>query len=217
MPKNEEGEVLPVTNEAEFGYGVNYDTSPPSLIAAQVHAGKGIEATPKEDGLYGWNGEGALTPLQRYAEMLSGAGIRDANGTEWYFPERLTIDTGAVAEGNANPAQKVLDETRSSGTNCPTRSRSSRSTPNSTKPGRRPTLDAAETLADAVGDPEGEPDADRRGGNLRAQRPRGRVSEQRILQPWCRSSKACEPVTRPGPRAASQARLRRSAGAGVRR
>ena len=110
VPKNEEGEVLPVTNEAEFGYGVNYNTSPPSLIAAQVHAGKGIEATPKEDGLYGWNGEGALTPLKRYAEMLSGAGIRDANGTEWYFPERLTIDTGAVAEGNANPAQEVLDE-----------------------------------------------------------------------------------------------------------
>jgi pimeloyl-ACP methyl ester carboxylesterase len=110
VPKGPEGEVLPVTNEAEFGYGVNYTTSPPSLIAAQVHAGKGIEETPKEDGLYGWNGAGALTPLKRYAEMLAGTGIRDANGTEWYFPERLTIDTGAVAEGNANPAQEVLDE-----------------------------------------------------------------------------------------------------------
>jgi pimeloyl-ACP methyl ester carboxylesterase len=110
VPKGPEGEVLPVTNEAEFGYGVNYTTSPPSLIAAQVHAGKGIEQQPRADGLYGWNGEGALTPLKRYAEMLSGTGIRNANGTEWYFPERLTIDTGAVAEGNANPAQEVLDE-----------------------------------------------------------------------------------------------------------
>ncbi len=109
-PEGPEGEVLPVTNEAEFGYGVNYNTSPPSLIAAQVHAGTGLDETAKEDGLYGWNGEGALTPLKRYAEMLSGTGIRNANGTEWYFPERLTIDTGAVAEGNANPAQEVLDE-----------------------------------------------------------------------------------------------------------
>ncbi|HTZ65238.1 MAG TPA: hypothetical protein VMB51_14135 [Solirubrobacteraceae bacterium] len=109
-PKGPEGELLPVTNEAEFGYGVNYNTSPESLIAAQVHAGKGLEEAPKEDGLYGWNGEGALTPLKRYAEMLAGTGIHSANGTEWYFPERLTIDTGAVAEGNANPAQEVLDE-----------------------------------------------------------------------------------------------------------
>jgi pimeloyl-ACP methyl ester carboxylesterase len=110
VPKGPEGEILPVTNEAEFGYGVNYKTSPEALIAAQVHAGQGLEEKPKEDGLYGWNGEGALTPLRRYAEMLSGTGIHNANGTEWYFPERLTIDTGAVADGNANPAQEVLDE-----------------------------------------------------------------------------------------------------------
>jgi len=99
-----------VTNEAEFGYGVNVGTSPPSLIAAQVHAGKGIEEVAEEDGLHAWNGEGALTPLKRYAEMLSGTGLPSADGSEWYFPERLTIDTGAIAEGNANPAQEVLGE-----------------------------------------------------------------------------------------------------------
>ncbi len=31
------------------------------------------------------------------------------DGTEWYFPQRLTDDTAAVANGNANPAQQVLD------------------------------------------------------------------------------------------------------------
>jgi pimeloyl-ACP methyl ester carboxylesterase len=107
-PHNSLGELIPVTNEAEFGYGVNVGTSPPNLIAAQVHAGKGIEETAMADGLHGWNGEGALTPLRRYAEMLSGTGLEGVDGTEWYFPERLTIDTGAVAEGNENPAQKVL-------------------------------------------------------------------------------------------------------------
>jgi pimeloyl-ACP methyl ester carboxylesterase len=109
-PRNEKGELIPVTNEAEFGFGVNVGTSPAPLIAAQVHAGAGIEAAAKEDGLHGWSSAGALTPLHRYAEMLSGTGLPNDNGTEWYFPERLTIDTGAVAEGNANPAQQVLEE-----------------------------------------------------------------------------------------------------------
>jgi hypothetical protein len=109
-PKNEKGELIDVTNEAEFGYGVNVGTSPPSLIAAQVHAGKGLEEAAKEDGLVGWNGEGAISPLRRYSKMLAGTGINGADGDEWYFPERLTIDTGAVAEGNANAAQEVLGE-----------------------------------------------------------------------------------------------------------
>ena len=109
-PANGKGELIPATNEAEFGYGVNVGTSPPSLIAAQVHAGAGLQETAKEDGLFGWNGTGAISPLRRYAEMLAGTDTAKADGSEWYFPERLTIDTGAVAEGNANPAQEVLGE-----------------------------------------------------------------------------------------------------------
>lgn len=34
--------------------------------------------------------------------------MKSVDGTEWYFPQRLTDDTGAVANGNANPAQAVL-------------------------------------------------------------------------------------------------------------
>ena len=109
-PTNEHGELIPVTNEAEFGFGVNVGTSPPALVAAQVHAGKGIEEAAKEDGLHGWNGTGAISPIKRYAEMLAGTGVKDADGSEWYFPERLTIDTGAVADGNYNEAQEVLGE-----------------------------------------------------------------------------------------------------------
>jgi len=40
--------------------------------------------------------------------MLAGTGIREASGSEWYFPARLTLDTGAVGNGLANPAQEVL-------------------------------------------------------------------------------------------------------------
>ncbi len=61
--KNEHGETIPATNEAEFGYGVNVGTSPASLVAAQVHAGTGVEEVAKEDGLHGWNGSGAISPL----------------------------------------------------------------------------------------------------------------------------------------------------------
>jgi len=109
-PTNGKGETIPATNEAEFGFATNVGTSPPNLLAAQIHAGAGISETANEEGLHTWNGEGALSPLHRYAEMLAGPDFTRADGDEWYFPERLTIDTGAVAEGNANPAQEVLGE-----------------------------------------------------------------------------------------------------------
>lgn len=38
--------------------------------------------------------------------MFSGYAIPNVTGTEWYFPQRLTDDTGAVDNGNANPAQQ---------------------------------------------------------------------------------------------------------------
>ena len=110
LPPALRSKIQPVTNEAGFGYSTNVGTSPPSLIAGQIHGGKGVEEAAEADGLHGWNGSGALTPVSRYAEMLSGTGLLFADGTEWYFPERLTIDTGAVDEGNANAGQEVLGE-----------------------------------------------------------------------------------------------------------
>jgi len=119
LPPSLRSPIAPVTNEAGFGYGVNVGTSPPSLIAGQVHGGKGVEEMAEADGLHGWNGEGAITPVQRYGEMLSGAGLLFADGTEWYFPERLTIDTGGVADGLPNAAQDVLGEHAIHGTELP--------------------------------------------------------------------------------------------------
>jgi hypothetical protein len=96
---------VPVTNLGQYGYALNVATSPPSLAAAQGHLGQGLAAAGP---VHGWDGTGALTPIDRFASMFEGAGIQGANGTEWYFPQRLTDDTGAVADGNANPAQSVL-------------------------------------------------------------------------------------------------------------
>jgi hypothetical protein len=40
--------------------------------------------------------------------MFSGWGLEGLDGTAWYHPLRLTIDSGAVAAGNDNPAQRTL-------------------------------------------------------------------------------------------------------------
>ena len=97
--------LVPLTNLAQYGYALNVGTSPGGLVAAQAHLGKGIDTT---GAVRGWNGQGALTPIKRFAMMFSGTGVAGADGTEWYFPQRLTDDTAAVGNGLANPAQKVL-------------------------------------------------------------------------------------------------------------
>ena len=96
---------VPVTNLGQYGYALNASTSPRSLLAAQAHLGQGLTATGP---IHGWNGAGALTPIGRFATMFSGYPMNNVDGTEWYFPQRLTDDSGAVANGNPNPAQTVL-------------------------------------------------------------------------------------------------------------
>ncbi|NGN68120.1 hypothetical protein G5C51_29995 [Streptomyces sp. A7024] len=96
---------VPATNAGQFGYAVDTETSPGALVAAQVHAGRLAAAGEPR----GWDQAGEITPLRRYAEMLSGYEVQGVDGSAWYHPLRLTIDSGAVAAGNANPAQDVLD------------------------------------------------------------------------------------------------------------
>jgi pimeloyl-ACP methyl ester carboxylesterase len=107
---------VPATNEGQFGFALNVATSPPSLAAAQAHLGAGLTPT---GAVRGWDGTGALTPITRFATMLSGVGVNNADGSEWYFPQRLTDDTGAVANGNANPAQSTLDVDATMGHDLP--------------------------------------------------------------------------------------------------
>ena len=93
------------TNEAGFGYSTDVKTSPSSLLAAQVHSGQlAASGDPR-----GWDRAGNITPIQRWASMFSGWGLQNLDGTAWYHPKRLTIDSGAVGNGLPNPAQAVLD------------------------------------------------------------------------------------------------------------
>ena len=105
-----------VTNVGQYGYALNAATSPESLLAAQAHLGKGLST---QGPVHGWDGTGALTPIKRFAAMFSGYPLHDTDGTEWYFPQRLTDDTAAVANGNANPAQSVLDVDATMGHHLP--------------------------------------------------------------------------------------------------
>jgi pimeloyl-ACP methyl ester carboxylesterase len=96
---------VPPTNEAQYGYALDVKTSPPGLRAAQAHLGQLKDSGDPR----GWDTTGAITPIQRYATMFSGWGLQGLDGTAWYHPQRLTIDSGAVADGNANDTQTILD------------------------------------------------------------------------------------------------------------
>jgi pimeloyl-ACP methyl ester carboxylesterase len=93
------------SNEAGFALSTDVKTSPSSLLAAQVHSGQLAAAGDPR----GWDRAGAITPIQRWASMFSGWGLQNRDGTAWYHPLRLTIDSGAVGDGLPNPAQAVLD------------------------------------------------------------------------------------------------------------
>ena len=103
LPANLKAPV-PATNAGEYGYALDTATSPAPLAAAQAHLGRlAPSGEPR-----GWVGGGELTPLRRFADMFSGWGLKGLDGTAWYHPLRLTIDAGAVAAGNDNPAQRTL-------------------------------------------------------------------------------------------------------------
>ena len=104
-----------VTNRAQYGYALDTETSPPGLVAAQAHLGR-LAATGDPRG---WDDAGELTPLNRYARLFSGAGLKGLDGTAWYHPQRLTLDGRVVAAGNRNPAQRVLDVRATHGDDLP--------------------------------------------------------------------------------------------------
>src|SRR3954471_15898577 len=95
---------FPVTNVGGYGYALDTETSPPALIAAQAHLGHiASSGDPR-----GWDRAGELTSIKRYADMFCGWRLKSLDGTAWYHPMRLTIDSRAIAAGNKNDAQTVL-------------------------------------------------------------------------------------------------------------
>jgi hypothetical protein len=146
LPANLKPPVEP-TNEAQYGYALDSETSPAALIAAQAHLGRlAATGTPRR-----WERAGELTPIERYAEMFAGWRLKSLDGTAWYHPQRLTIDAGAVAAGNENPAQDVLDVRATHGRDLPKRLRIYAF---GAQLGGQRVLDAASILADQSGIPK---------------------------------------------------------------
>jgi pimeloyl-ACP methyl ester carboxylesterase len=106
---------VPTTSLGGYGYALDTETSPPALAAAQAHLGHLADSGDPR----GWDRAGELTPIKRFADMFYGKGLKGLDGTAWYHPQRLTIDAGAVAAGNPNPAQGVLDVRATHGGDLP--------------------------------------------------------------------------------------------------
>lgn len=104
LPPDLKAPVRP-TNKGAYGYGLDAGTSPPYLAAAHVNAGRLADSGDPR----GWERDGEITPLNRVAKMFGAPTMLGMDGTAWYHPTRLNLDSGAVAAGNANPAQEVLD------------------------------------------------------------------------------------------------------------
>ena len=137
---------VPATNAGQYGYALDTATSPAALAAAQGHLGHlAASGDPR-----GWEDAGELTPLSRFADMFSGWGLKGLDGTAWYHPVRLTIDSRVVAAGNANDGQGVLDVHATHGRDLP---KSLLIYAFGASLGGRRVLDAAKALASQSGIP----------------------------------------------------------------
>jgi len=93
---------FPVTNRGQLGFAFDETTSPSALSLIHVRAGKLGAATGGKPA--DWiNGE--VTPIENVA---AGFGQEPTNGTEWYFPTRLSFDLGAMAGLEPSPSSEFL-------------------------------------------------------------------------------------------------------------
>ncbi len=100
LPANLKAPV-PATNAGGYGHAFDDETSPESLRLVRMHIGSlALTGDPRP-----WM-DGELGSVERAAEMFSG--IAGSDGTAWYHPRRLSLDSQAVAGGIANPAQRLL-------------------------------------------------------------------------------------------------------------
>ena len=134
-------------------------------LAALAGRCSGPRRSPRRSGdPRGWDRDGAITPLKRWAAMFSGWGLNGVDGTAWYHPMRLTLDGGAVGNGIANPAQDVLNVHATHGTDLP---RELRIYAFGAALGGDRVPAAAEALAEQSGIPRVEPDPRRPRQHLR--------------------------------------------------
>lgn len=98
------------TNAGQYGYAVDATTSPESLALVQSHIGQlAASGDPR-----GWQ-DGELGGVSRAASVFSEyVGMKGQkvgeDGTSWYHPTKLSLDSGAINNGVDNPAQAVYGD-----------------------------------------------------------------------------------------------------------
>ena len=89
-----------MTTTGLFGHAFDQDTSPANL--ALIHMNGGALASSGDP--RPWV-DGGVSPVARLAATF---GQEPANGVEWYFPRRLTIDTDAASAMDPTEAANFL-------------------------------------------------------------------------------------------------------------
>jgi pimeloyl-ACP methyl ester carboxylesterase len=106
----------PVTNLGQYGYALNASTSPSSLLAAQATSARDCRLARAGPRLERGRSAHPDRPLRH--DVL-GLGDPERRRHRVVLPPTLTDDTGAVDNGNANPAQSVLDVDATMGHSLP--------------------------------------------------------------------------------------------------
>jgi pimeloyl-ACP methyl ester carboxylesterase len=91
---------FPVTNRGLLGYAFDRNSSPQDLRLLHINAGGLSGVGSPQDWV-----DGGVTPISRLAATF---GQEPANGVEWFFPKRLTIDTNGANELIQNDVAQFL-------------------------------------------------------------------------------------------------------------
>jgi pimeloyl-ACP methyl ester carboxylesterase len=90
----------PATNEGALGNAFDDTTSPPALSLIHVRAGTlAASGDPRP-----WQ-NGEVTPIENVAKLF---GRSPVDSTEWYFPNRLTLDVDGASNLGRNAVTKLL-------------------------------------------------------------------------------------------------------------
>lgn len=93
---------FPVTNRGQLGFAFDETTSPAAL--GLIHTRSGTLGTSDGTSLADWK-NGEVTPIENVALSF---GQEPTNGAEWYFPKRLSLDTGAMSGLEPNAVTELL-------------------------------------------------------------------------------------------------------------
>lgn len=93
---------FPVTNRGLLGYAFDKETSPKGLELLRVNAG---HLAPTGDPPDWVDGDIEVSTVERLAQTF---GQEPANGVEWYFPRKLTIDVDAANALRPNAQTRLL-------------------------------------------------------------------------------------------------------------